>query len=156
MKRLFFLAGFLAVALLPCLCFSQQKVNVHIWDIADLAEDSSGSTTWLIKGPDSDTSAKIIVGAYTTVAHALRIRGAFATGTDSLSLKAVMEVSLDGTYWARYDSVAAITTVMGVDSVYVKKWTLPPTYKARLILTGNAAHDVGGGVNIYIKTMRQQ
>lgn len=147
------------------------RVNVHMYSIESLKEDSSASATWVMQGwaagaaaTDADTSQEITAATYTNFASAFHfgVAGGVAGG-ESLSVNVIYECSFDaGVTWTKYDSIQvtditlAKVIAMSLDTTLVKKWTLPPHERGRIIINSYEAIDRSDGWNITIQNMKQQ
>lgn len=156
------LAVFLFV---PCSVFAQaDRVNVHMYSIQSVTEDSSGSNTWLIQHNDIDTSETVNIAIYKNIGSIFKFNAAGVAHADSLEISIYGDVSWNDTSWVMVDSIAAcplsvaeLVAVSGTDSSYFKLWTLPasPYFRVR-VKAWNGKTDRSDGWNITIRTMKQQ
>lgn len=139
-----------------------EGVNVHMYAIENVKEDSAVSTAWLIQANDVDTSQVMTTAIYANFATALHFGCAGTAHADSLDISVYWQISFDNVTWAHCDSIAvaditvAKVVAMSPDSTFIKKWTTTPAPYSRIIIAGWADNHKAAGWNVTVKTIKQQ
>jgi len=175
-KKLFLvIATFCLLAFWALPCFSQVKVNVHISDLKDVKEDSSGSTTWILFPSEADTSEVLIIQGYPEIATWVDFGFRITAHADSLEVSIYGDISFDQVSWCVVDSFQGsspltVATIVAVcpDTCYYHKWNLAtnttftsvatsnltaPYFRIRIVTTASTADS---GITATVKTLLQQ
>lgn len=176
MKKFFaVLMAFCVVIFWTSLCFSQVKVNVHVSELKDVKEDSSGSTTWILFPSEADTSETMIIQGYPRVSSFVGFGFRETAHADSLEVSIFGDISFDQTSWCVVDSFQgssplSVATIVAVcpDTCYYHVWNLAtnttftsvatqdlcaPYFRIRIVTSAATADS---GITATVKTLLQQ